>query len=313
MKKVISVLVLLTLLTGIGIASAEVNMDSVNTNIQNAEQISQHAFQQGMKGFIDVFEQVYRLFMRLSLPPALDRIYNGSVPETPSSSYIPEMFKLADPFIGITTDVQQGDMKNATANFNQFKAQYQKVSKMVPQWQGYWDINLVNQLGNDLNNNKVQAVFQDVGKIGQGCAKCHANEMPQVWAKYYWRDFDTVNVSTPEGNLSWTDAMTKYLDGAYSGIGSNIREGKQQDALNSSILFKSMMLNFKQACNDCHKTPRYYFVSDDVMANVTQMGNDIQAGKLADAEIIRQQLGDACFRCHVLHMPAQDMKDKMEK
>ncbi len=313
MKKVISVLVLLTLLTGIGIASAEVNMDSVNTNIQNAEQISQHAFQQGMKGFIDVFEQVYRLFMRLSLPPALDRIYNGSVPETPSSSYIPEMFKLADPFIGITTDVQQGDMKNATANFNQFKAQYQKVSKMVPQWQGYWDINLVNQLGNDLNNNKVQAVFQDVGKIGQGCAKCHANEMPQVWAKYYWRDFDTVNVSTPEGNLSWTDAMTKYLDGAYSGIGSNIREGKQKDALNSSILFKSMMLNFKQACNDCHKTPRYYFVSDDVMANVTQMENDIQAGKLADAEMIRQQLGDNCFRCHVLHMPAQDMKDKMEK
>jgi hypothetical protein len=49
------------------------------------------------------------------------------------------------------------------------------------------------------------------------------------------------------------------------------------------------------------------------MANVTQMENDIQAGKLADAEMIRQQLGDNCFRCHVLHMPAQDMKDKMEK
>ncbi len=313
MKKVISVLVLLTLLTGIGIASAEVNMDSVNTNIQNAEQISQHALQQGMRGFIDVFEQVYRLFMRQSLPPALDSFYKGSVPETPGSAYVFEMFKLADPMIGITTDVQQGDMNNATANFNQFKAQYQKVSKMVPQWQGYWDIKLVNQLGTDLDNKNVPAVFQDVEKISQGCAKCHGNEAPQVWAKYYWKDFDTVNVSTPEGNLSWNDAMTKYLDGAYSGTGSNIREGKQQDAINSFNLFKSMMLNFKQACNDCHNTPRYYFVSDDVMAKVDQMGEDIQAGKLADAEIIRQQLGDTCFRCHVIHMPAQDMKDKMEK
>ncbi len=301
------------LLTGIGIASAGVNMDSTNTDVQSAEQISQHAFQHGMKGFIDVFEQIYRLFMRLSLPPVLDKIYNGSVPETPINSYMIEMFKLADPFMGITTDVQQGDMKNATANFNQFKAQYQNVSKMVPQWQGYWDINLVNQLGKDLNDNNKQAVFQDVGKIGEGCAKCHANEMPQVWAKYYWRDFDTVNVSTPEGNLSWNDAMTKYLDSGYSGIGSNIREGKQQDAMNSFNLYKSMLLNFKQACNDCHNTPRYYFVSDDVMAKVDQMGEDIQAGKLADAETIRQQLGDTCFRCHVLHMPAQDMKDKMEK
>ncbi len=279
----------------------------------DVEQISEHALQQGMKGFIEIFEQVYRLFMHLSLPSTLDNIYNGSIPETPSGSYIPEMFKLADPMIGITTAVQEGDMANATVNFIQFKAQYQKVSKMVPQWQGYWDINLVNQLGDDLNNNNVPAVFQDVGKIGQDCARCHGNEMPQVWAKYYWKDFDTVNVSTPEGNLSWTDAMTKYLDAAYSGTGSNIREGKQQDALNSSILFKTMMLNFKQACNDCHKTPRYYFVSDDVMANVTQMVNEIQAGKLADAEIIRQQLGDTCFRCHVIHMPAQDMKDKMEK
>jgi len=216
--------------------------------------------------------------------------------------------------IGITTDVQEGDMTNATVNFKKFKAQYIKVSKMVPQWQGYWDINLVNKLGADLKKNNVTAVFQDVGAIGQGCSKCHSNEMPQVWAKYYWKDFDTVNVSTPEGNLSWTDAMTKYLDGAYSGTGSNIREGKQQDALNSSILFESMMSNFKQACNNCHKTPRYYFVSDDVMANVTQMKNVIQAGNLANAETIREQLGeDVCFRCHVLHMPAQFMKAKMEK
>ncbi len=305
MKKTIYVLVLLMLL--IGIASAEVN-------IPNAEQISQKALQQGMKGFIHMFDRAYRLFMRLSLPPVLDSIYSGSTPETPGGSYIPEMFKLADPLIGITTDVQEGDMANATVNFNQFKAQYQKVSKMVPQWQGYWNINLVNKLGEDLNNNNISAVFQDIGKIGQGCSKCHGNEMPQVWAKYYWKDFNTVNVSTPEGNLSWTDAMTKYLDAAYSGTGSNIREGKQQDALNSSLLFKSMMLSFKQACNDCHKTPRYYFVSDDVMANVTQMVNDTQDGKLADAEMIREQLGeDICIRCHIVHMPEQDMKDKIEK
>lgn len=310
MKKTIIVLFLLILLTGTTSASA--NTD--NKDIQNAEQISHQTFQQGMKGFIEMFENLYRLFMRISLPQSLDKFFNGSVPETPGNQYTGEMFKLADPMIGITTDVHEGDFANATANFNQFKAQYQNVSKMIPKWKGYWDINLVNQLGKDLNNKNVPAVFQDVAKIGQGCAKCHGNEMPQVWAKYYWKDFDTVNVSTPEGNLSWTDAMTKYLDAGYSGIGSDIREGKQMDAINNSYLFESMMLNFKQACNDCHKTQRYYFVSDDVMANVTQMGNYIKDGNFADAELIREKLGaDVCIRCHIVHMPAQAMKDKMEK
>lgn len=311
MKKAICVLILLVLLTGI--ASAEVNSDSINTDIRNVEQISQHAFQQGMNGFIEVFEQVYRLFMRLSLPPALDSIYKGSVPETPSSQYIVEMFKLADPLEGIAVNAQEGDMANAKSNFTEFKAQYQKLSKMVPQWKGYWDINPVNQLGADLNKNNISAVFQDVGKIGQGCSKCHANEMPQVWAKYYWRDFDTVNVSTPEGNLSWTDAMTKYLDTGFSGIGLNLREGKQQDAINSSELFKVMLLNFKQACNECHKTPRYYFVSNDVFSQIDEMQHDIQTGNFTGAQNIRIQLGDDCIRCHIIHMPAQDMKDKMEK
>ena len=107
--------------------------------------------------------------------------------------------------------------------------------------------------------------------------------------------------------------MTRYLDAGYSGIGSDIREGKQNDAINDSVLFESMMMNFKQACNDCHKTPRYYFVSKDVMDNVTKMGVDIKDGNLADAEMIREQLGDVCIRCHIVHMPAQAMKDKMGK
>lgn len=294
-----------------GTASAGANRNREDTDFQNAEQISEDAFQHGMNGFIEIFERAYRLFMGLSLPPALDKLYKGSVPETPSSTYIAEMFKLADPLVGIGVNVQEGDMANARANFTEFKAQYKTLSKMVPQWKGYWDINPVNQLESDLNNNNVPAIFIDIGKIGQICSKCHGNEMPQVWAKYYWNDFDTVNVSTPEGNLTWTDAMTKYLDTGFSGIGLNIREGKQQDALNSSILFKTMMLNFKQACNDCHKTPRYYFVSDDDFSQIDEMQHDIETGNFSGAQNVQIQLGDACIRCHIIHVPAQAMKDKM--
>lgn len=263
--------------------------------------------------FIDLFESFYRLFMRISLPPVLDTIYQGSKFETPSSPYLVEMFKMTEPFEGIAINLQEKDMANAKANFNEFKAEYQKLSTMVPQWQEYWDINLVNQLGTDLNSGNVDAVFQkDLPNIGQSCDRCHGNEQPQVWAKYYWRDFDTVNVNTPEGKLPWPVAMPKYLATGFEGIGINIQEGKKQEAINSFKLFKSMLLNFKQACNDCHTTPRFYFVSDDVMKKVDEMGQDIQTGNFAAAQNIRVQLGDNCVRCHILHQPAQRMKDKMK-
>jgi hypothetical protein len=76
--------------------------------------------------------------------------------------------------------------------------------------------------------------------------------MPLVWAKYYWKDFDTVKVSTPEGDMPFGPAMYKYLDIAgFAAMGSNIKEGKKDEANNSFKMFKFMLLNFKQACNEC--------------------------------------------------------------
>jgi hypothetical protein len=305
MRKTICVLVLLSLLTGIGIASAEVNTP-------NAEQISQHALQQGMKGTVDMFERVYQFFMKLSLPESLDKFYTGSTPEVPGSEYLGEMFALAGPFEGIVTNLQEGDMANATVSYNVFASEYKNVSKKVPEWRGYFDIATVDKLGNDLKKNNVPAAFQDIGTIGATCSNCHADHQPQVWAKYYWRDFDTVNVSTSQGNMSWTPAMTA-LAGAFDGIGVNAAEGKQNEANNSFNQFKALYTDVKTACDNCHDTPRLYYVSDDVFAKIDQMGQNITAGNLQNAGAIQQELGIQCYKCHVLHMPAQDMKDKMEK
>jgi hypothetical protein len=305
MKKAICVLVLLTLLTGIGIASAEVN-------VPNAEQISQHAIQQGMSGIIQVFENFYRLFMRLSLPESLNKFFTTQIPEVPGNEWVGEMFTQAGAFEGIATNLQEGDMANATASYKVFANEYKKISMKVPEWRGYFDIATVDKLGDDLKANDVNASFQDIGTIGNTCSKCHGDHQPQVWAKYYWRNFDTVNVNTSQGNLSWTPAMFA-LAGAFDGIGVNAGEGKQNEASNSFNQFKTLYTDVKDACKNCHDTPRLYYVSDDVFVQIDQMGENITAGNLQNAQKIQQDIAIQCYKCHVLHMPAQDMKDKMEK
>ncbi len=306
MKKMICVLILLMLLTGIGIASAEINTP-------NAEQISQHALQRGMSGLIQVFENFYQLFMRLSLPESLNKWFINQTPEVPGTSdWVQEMFIQAGAFEGIATNLQQGDMANATASYNAFATEYKKVSQKVPEWKGYFDLAAVDKLGDDLKANNTPSAFQDMGTIGATCSKCHGDHQPQVWAKYYWRDFDTVNVSTSQGNLSWTPAMFA-LAGAFDGMGANLAYGKQKEANDSFNQYVALYMDIKDACKNCHDTPRYYYVSDDVFAQINQLGQNITAGNLQNAQKIQQDLAIQCYKCHVLHMPAQDMKDKMEK
>lgn len=315
-KRIIYVVALLTLLAGV--ASAEHLLSNKDAGMQN-------------KVDANTGKNVVS-----SLPKSLDEQYKGSVPGTMSSPYLFEMLKMAGFFEGITVNIQEGDIANAKNSFKQFSDEYNKMSKLVPEWKRYFSHRLVTKLGEDLNmgniavdntgnmavdnignvavgNIAVDIVMQDIGNIGVSCDRCHEKVMPQVQAKYYWKDFNTVNVNTPMGNMAWTDAMQVTATG-FDGISVNLQEDKRTDAYNSWQLYKTMLGNLKDACNNCHNTPRYYFVSDDVMSKVDQMGADIAGNVAVDAIVLeQQQLGEDCYKCHVIHQPAQIMKDKMQK
>ncbi len=261
-----------------------------------------------LQALVNVFEDIYRLFMGLSLPQSLDKYFQTQKPEVPGNEFVGEMFTLTEAFSGVAVNLQENDMDNATISYNAFASEYKNLSQKVPEWQGYFDIAAVDKLGKDLQANDVNASLKDLGAIGATCGKCHADRQPQVWAKYYWKDFDTVNVS----GMVWGDAMGA-LAGSFDAIAVNAAEGKQNETNNSFNQFKAQYTAIKNACSNCHDTPRAYYVSDDVFAKIDQMGQNITSGNLQNARAIQQELGTECYKCHVLHMPAQDMKDKMEK
>ncbi len=310
MNRIGVVLILLVLLTGMAFAfaSLKTNAQSVKLQVPNAD-ADKESNGHGI-GLVTAFENLYSEFMQKSLPGTLDKYYSGSTPETISGQWVGDMFAMAGALDGTVVNLQEGDMANATASYNAFSGMYNNISDRVPEWKGYFNITAVDNLGKDLAANNTPASFQDIGAIGATCSKCHEDHQPQVWAKYYWKNFDTVNVSTTHGNMTWGDSM-EALAGTYAGIGINAAKGNQSAANDSFNQFRDLYTDVKVACSNCHDSPRYYYVSDDVFATIDQMGQNITDGNMKNAIAIQQSLGVQCYRCHVLHMPAQDMKVKM--
>ncbi len=296
-KKVVAVILILIMLAVIGYVKADINL---NTDVDHAKTIS-----------INAFENIYRLFLRDSLPKSLDGIYNGSQPETVGNMYLGQMFAMEGPLAAMVINLQEGDFANATNSFNVFSVQYKTTSEMVPEWKQYFDEDLVAKIGNDINDHNVSSAMTDIGNLGEKCDRCHRDNKPQVWVNFYWRDFRTVNVTLPApiGNKSWPDAMG-VVAGAFDGATVNLAEGKQDLANQSFDLFNaSYMTSLKNACSNCHTTPRFYFVSDDVAALVNQFGNDIKSGNLTAAQGIQGAIGEQCMKCHILHQGPQLMKE----
>ena len=246
-------------------------------------------------------------------PRSLDAYY----PEGKPPIYLQKMFDMASPMESIAINAQEGDWTNAKISFKTFSAIYGDNSKLVPEWKHYFDDDIVEKIGNDINA-KSPAVFADIGKLGMSCEKCHTENKFQVWIKYNWKNFDKINVNTTnpsEPVVPWPAAMEKYLAPSFDGMPVNLAEGKMDAANQSFDTFRAQLLNFKDACKECHgDVERKYFVDNDTIAIVDQLGVQVKAGNLAGAGPLIGQIGnDVCYKCHMLHEPAQKVRTLMER
>lgn len=241
------------------------------------------------------------------LPSSLDQYYQSQPPV-----YLISMFQLGEAMMGIGVNVQQGDMVNAKKSYDDFSKKFKDSSNMVPEWKKFYDQGTVEKIGASLDSGNVPAVFENIGKVGAACVKCHKEKMPQVWIRYNWNDFSKLTLKTPnpeEPVLPFPAAKIKYLAFGFDGIGVNIKNNNQKGAKESFGLFKTMFDNLKGTCSSCHVSPRNYYASADIQAMIDTMGDKINSGNLTEAEGLRMGIGmESCYRCHVLHMPAQFAK-----
>jgi hypothetical protein len=253
-------------------------------------------------------------------PTSLDQYFP---PKAQAPVYLIEMFTLAGPLEGIGVDLQEQDMAGVKTNFQAFQTQYNKVSKMVPEWTSRFPEDPVTALGKAIDSGNQAQIGPAMGKVGEVCGSCHLIYQVKVQQQYHWKNFDDIKVKDPvtAQSMSFGDYMTA-MAGAYSGIAIDLQEGQTDNARKNFQAFNARFDTLAtDACKECHvdpsgkEIPRKYFVDDSMKAIINQLGQAL-AAPAPDAQSIQQLSGaignDACLNCHLVHLPAQNAKDTWE-
>lgn len=254
-------------------------------------------------------------------PASLDQYFP---PKAQAPVFLIEMFSLAGPFEGIGVDLQEQDTAGVKANFQAFKTQYDRVSKMVPEWTGRFPQDPVTALGKAIDGANPAQIGPAMGKVGEVCSSCHSIYQVKVQQKYHWRNFDDVKVTDPvtKKELSWADYMVSMVVG-FGGTFVDLQEGQLDKARQNFQAFSAQFKTLaKDGCKQCHQDisgkeiPRKYFVDSDSMALVDQLGQALSATP-PDGKAIENLSGaignEICLKCHLVHLPAQSAKDSWEK
>ena len=215
--------------------------------------------------------------------------------------------------IGIVANTIQGDTINASKSFESFSRSYIESSKLVPEWGEYYDMNALNKLGDAVKSGNPGAIMQAIPVVGNSCNNCHKDQKPYVWAEYYMKDFRKIQINTPEGPMPFPAGKMKYLAVGFDGTIVNAAESQKESTNASFELFKIMFSNMRDACIQCHTENPMYFISTDVTDKIDDTESQIATGNFGAVITNMQQIGQECYKCHVVHESIQRIKEKMDE
>ena len=87
---------------------------------------------------------------------------------------------------GIVADMLEGDFKSVKASFENFRALYTEISKLVPEWEKDFSLGPVDELGEAIEGGDQEKVMEVFEKLGKTCHDCHMVNMVKVQQKYRW-------------------------------------------------------------------------------------------------------------------------------
>ena len=248
------------------------------------------------------------------LPASLDNYFP---PKAEQPVYLFRMLALNKPFSGIVADLFENDIENVNANFKNFRVQYLEVSKLVPEWESYFPMNPVDDLGNALKTDdqgKAMAAIQQVGKV---CSDCHIATMPETQQKYYWRDFHGISVTDPLTKKEVdNEQLMQFIDASFTGIEVDVEQGQIENAQRQFQGFRARFQAMEETCMNCHDTERHYYVDENVKAMIDKLGQALHASPVDPGQVgkLHQGIGmESCFKCHLVHVPAAIAQARMKK
>lgn len=264
-------------------------------------------FQSHQAEELAMLKQMNSELNELAAPPpaSMDNFYP---PTAEAPIFLFKMLEMNTPFTAIVVDLFENDFENVLVDFENFKAQYVEISKMVPEWENKFPIDVVDELGKVLETKDPGKIMPAYESVGMVCYECHITNMVKVQLKYHWGDMSTIIVQDP---LTLEDIpfsqFKHYLASSAEGIGIDLQQGQLENAKMQFQAFNTRFQTLKETCQECHSTERMYYVDDETQAIIDKLGDELNKPDINMEKVGRlvQGIGmGSCVPCHHVHTPA---------
>lgn len=256
-------------------------------------------------------KEVADLKEQLGPPPSsLDQFYP---PKAGQPVYLIRMTELGNIASSIMVDLMENDSDNVRSGLARFKAVYQELSGMVPEWTTWYPMEPITEFENAYDSGDPSRMMPAIDGIGNVCHSCHVAYMSKVKFRYHWDDFKEFQIPDPFGekDISVSQLM-HYLGDGLAGITSDLQQGQNAAAIKQFQAFNISFQVTKGLCGLCHETERFYFVDQKVQDMIDQLGLAVAQTEPDMAVIgqLSQGIGmESCFKCHLVHIPSALTKD----
>lgn len=244
-------------------------------------------------------------------PPA--SIGNWYKPENKRQVWLHTMFRLRREMQAISEYSAYEDKERLALWVGKFVEDYQRIGKMVPEWNDELEFELVERLQQAAKSGDYQSIGSIQQKIGRSCTGCH-NEFRAVTAALYrgsnFRDVVVENSETME-ELPYKDAMAG-LNTAMNRIVIAISDERFEVAEQAYELMAHRVDDLAKSCGACHKTDRQrdYLMGEESINKVKLLGELI---KKKDVKQSQRTLGNVaveiCATCHSIHRTLSDLRE----
>ncbi len=248
-------------------------------------------------------------------PKSLDNYYP---PKSKKWEFLSKMYNMSTYFYGINLNINNEDWDNALKWAKKLKEEYVSTSKMVPEWKEYFKPELAERLVKAVESKNVDNVLQASRKLGQTCAKCHADNEITVKLVYHFPSFENIKIEDPIEFMEMeTGKYMKKMTNSMKALKIYLMQGDADNARQSGEEFVERARALKGMCSKCHtsKTSIEAITGKEYLNSLENLTQALSADKLDNEKIFKAlgSVGMTCAKCHNVHLIPAMVQERLKK
>ena len=245
-------------------------------------------------------------------PSSLEEWYK---PANKRQVWLHTMFRLRREMQAISEYAKQNDSSSMEKWISRLEKDYNKISRMVPEWENEIKPRLLSELEMFSNKGDMARVKTTLNMIQRTCDDCHKEFQPLVTAIYRSPHYDDVEVKNNNGEVQDFEESMEDLSLSVNRVLIALDDGQHAIALKARLALVSQLQNLGDSCKSCHKKddyPRERILGKETQQRLKALQVTISNGQVKDSQKLMGEIAvTVCAKCHNTHRIVYDLRNSL--